>query len=325
MANYYMYTYDLATIRRARNNNQVKPLSFSVRKKEVRNKFTLEELDSITTLCPDEETLLVKLSKSKEYAPYINSDSKITIVHKSKGTLVSDDVVYNDKFLFRCAKEVRDRKDNGETETDIYLNATKEVNEFTSRMKNYLLNDDLFKLLMSDRKISSNPHLRELMENYNYLMSYATLEPDQQKFLDEVEKKLDANLRKYKTLRKFVVWEKKYLNKEITPDVNYVQQEIDLNKIVPVKEKEHTNQQEIKKIVPRKRYSLDDLLGENNNFGRDNDPLTYWYNEGGVAAVLNNMDLDDILSYSKEDLDSVGLGYLKENSDSVKESYEKRK
>ena len=300
MANYYMYTCNLSKIK----EGEVKPISLRIDGK-LSHKFKLEELDCLTSLYPSEDALLTELAKSSQYQSMINSKSKITIVHKANKKLVSDDVIYDDKFLFRCAKEVRDRKKKGEKATDIYLTATKDVRDFVSKIKNYLLDAETNELILSDKSIGSNPHLRELINNYVSMIKEPNLEITQIKWLQESEDKLNASLRKYSIMRKFIVWEKKYKNTEIKTDTTFVQREIDVEGLSkPIEESNMILNN--KRIVPRKKYSLDELLDDN--------LLYYWYNQGGSAAVLQNMDLDDILQYSKTDLDAVGLGYLKNNS-----------
>lgn len=282
MSNYYMYNGNFRDI------SKLKPLTFNKDGKAL-NTFKLEDLDSLTTTFNNEKEFIEALKNMPNYKGIVNEKAPIIIVHKALNELRCDEVIYNDKFLYRCAQEVRSRKKRGELEKGIRLYPTKDVLEFISRVKQYLMDSSSFSAIMNE---FNDPHLRMIITDYVFALKNGIYTEDEKEFYDSSNRRLELELRKYKILRKFVIFEKKR-NKLMSFNNQFDQIQ-----------NERDNSSE--------KYSLDDLIEEDNKFVRDMDSLACWYKEGGISAVLEHIDLDDLLSYSKADLDEIGLGYLKE-------------
>ena len=295
MSNYYMYNGSFKDV------SKLKPLTFNKGGKDL-TAFKLEDLDSLTTTFRNEKEFKELLRSNSNYNDVVKENAPIIIVHQAAKRLWQDEVVYNDKFLYRCAQEVKTRKERGEKGEDIRLYATSDVVNFISRIKQYLLDPAGYSLIVNE---FNDPHLRDIIEDFVPISKRAIYSLDEKEFYDSTNRRLESKLRTYSTLRKFVIFEKKY-KKLMSYDEEY-------NKIRTNRDNDSL-----------KKYSLNELINENElnyeNGLAEEDLLDYWYKNGGISAVMEHIDVDDLLSYSRERLDRIGLGHLKPEENSSDEN-----
>lgn len=315
MSKYYLYTDRLSDIKRyeenkSNNNGQVKkcvPLQFRKPDGTITNTFSLAELDLLLACQKNEDEFLNSLAKYDQYRDILNKDSHVTLVYKNN-ELKEKKIIYNNKLLATAAKCVIDekkRRKQTKEKGNILVPEVGIISDYVNRVKKHLHDKNIVDMLKRDR-VCGNPKFSECISQYadnckNY--NYSETEGN---YFYKMENKLSAFLRDYSILRQMILFEQKHklLDQDIkaNKDNNYTQLEFSTNKDVTLKE-------------PRKKLLDDDLIEKDSYVGRENDELTYWYNIGGATGILENMDLDDIMSYPEKDLESVGLGYLKMEKD----------
>ncbi len=321
MTNYYMYYDKLNDVRNWKEYKEAKkaakrsatdkkhdqesvenapkeciPIKFQ-KDNELTDKFTLEELDSLTSGYKDQYDFFKTL---KEHNIYDNLfldgiDKEFIIVYKNKGEYRKHDVIYNNSLLMSCAFEVRQEKKKHKQESEIVLTLTKELEAFIKQIKEYAVNNT--EGFMQSRLVSYR--LKEVLEEYIILKQNMTYQSrEEYEYLNDVKNKISKYIRNYKTLRKLIVWQQKniYNNKKNQKE-EYIQQELDI--LEPnYNETKQNSENEINLII-----------------GEEEGDLMKWYkiglqeNHGDKAAALDMVfrNVEDIYSYPEEELEKIGI------------------
>lgn len=194
-----------------RNNGDCYKLALSSFDGEVRDKFSKEEIDYLTSGFLTEKDFVEYLSN---ISLFVNENSVIEVTHKYQG-LRKDKPIYGNKYLHSFSKEVLDNKRKGKG-NPYYLSDSNELHRF---VENMLDNCDIDFLLGCRQEIIS-PKLMYLLSQYAIL--------DEEK--DSIQRNNLAGeifnyCKSYDTVRKIVriqqsLRETKYVDKAIFSHLN---------------------------------------------------------------------------------------------------------
>lgn len=272
------------------------PIKFTKDEKDL-DKFTLEELDCLTSQFKDQEAFFKALNQRKAYNNlFTNGTNKnFIIVYKHKGEYRKHDVIYNNSLLATSALEVRKEKELGKKDGEIVLTETRELDAFISQIKKYALSNT--ENFMKSRLVSYK--LKETLEDYiDFKQRDMYLTNEEYAYLNELEGKISKYIRNYKTLRKLIVWQQKnILNNKKTSNDEYVQQTLD------IPESNHNESP---------NYSENEI---NSMMDEEESDLMMWYklglkeNNGDKSAALDMVfrNVEDIYSYNEEELEKIGI------------------
>lgn len=309
---------------------QCLPLIFKVNGIK-KDKFSIKEIDSLICGFKDEKEFIEKL---KSYGNnYINDNrvEKLLLTSNHNGYLHEKRILFNDKFLQKCA--INNRKDKK-------IGYTEEVKQFISYIKNIALNDVTSNYLLNPSKVDcltleeksklknifpqnvkKSGQIISLLKNYkNYMSNYnfqyknnlSTTEIEQELIYNDKEIK-NYFLDNYQNLRKIVEWEHMY--KEILMK-KMKQTSSKFEQISFMSQIEQVNiYQDYRNGISDKRkqvflLSVDDAkaIYEPKKNTRDikNEKLRELYSAGGLENVMENMSIDEIYS-NLSDAEIIGL------------------
>lgn len=255
-----------------------------VRKTEL----TLDEIDSFICGFTDLDDLRRHLALFDEWSDVASQKGRLIIASRYEN-IDKYQVVYNNRFLQRCAMVIRNKRKNNEPE---YLDQTTEMRNYAERFVEYVLNPEAKKSLLESKLL--HPIVKQ---NINaYAINKVT---GNKAGMEESFDRLFKNLMNYKTLRGTVIWESKYLEEKDMPFTDDMDPEL-VSVYRQMLDDENARRRPLKSDL---LTHIDSMRDEDNNIDFD--------------QVYGQYDTDDIYSRNRSDLQV--LGFLpKDNSDDVK-------
>lgn len=301
MANYYQIYYGT---KRNVANQACQPLPFS-KEGVMKTNFQLEDLDFITCGYRDESAMILDLCQNPIYENIFTSfkEEHLFLAHKYKvykGKLSLKEPLYGDSFLQKCSQYVQQQKKQGYYDKDILLPMTSQLESICTRLKSTVMNDDTGYFLYTREM---DYMLQKELQSYLQLRQKENLTLAYVQDLNDIEQCIQRRLMHYKTLRKVLVCEKKYQQKQ---QQKVLEDDIQLS------------------LFPKMLESSEEMLDFKYR-EIQNEELNYWYQEGGTSAIMEHMDGDSIYSCSKEDLILAGVFPPDYQEEGVKKIYEKKK
>ena len=186
------------------NKSNCQNLTLTISEGEIKDKFTKEEIDYLTSGFLTEADFVEYLS---ELSLFVRPDSHIVVTHQFKG-MREDKPIYGNKYIHKFAKEVMNNKRKGK-EKPYLLEDTVELHRF---VENILNNCDIEFLLGCKKEIVS-PKLMCL------LSKYATLREDDTIQRDNIAGEIYKYCKNYDNVRKMVLVQQslrdiRYVNKD---------------------------------------------------------------------------------------------------------------
>lgn len=313
------------------------PLKFKLNNK-TKDEFTIKEIDSITCDFNSEEDLIDFLKNDDDN--YINEsgEKKLVLTHVYKDRMKQDELIFNDKMLGYYAEKTKNKKVLHETTELIdFIEYIKSLalNNITS---NYILSPNKVEgLLFGDISELKNTlptdiydyskheivklGLVSLLKQYKVAKETCeTIENSTEsgEELDNINRKIMSFFTEnYQNLRKTVLWEKKY--KEILKR-QILDEKDEIKKITLVSQLEQVDiQQNYRNKINDKRKSIHLISNEEAeivyelreesqywNYQIQNERMAELYNQGGLTAVMENMDIDEIYC-NMDDAHAIGI------------------
>lgn len=312
------------------------PLKFNCNGK-VKDRFTLEEIYSLTALYEDEKSLIEAIKKHN--TSYLDSESKnkeLTLVYRYNG-LREQPIIYCDLLLHQESMRVRMQKQNktishskifyqfvnyikgmalNETTRDFLLDLNK-IEYLSYHEKEYLDIDSLTGDKYNKNKVGLKTLLQEYIINKR-LYDEAIEKKISTNIIEKELREIDKELQKYfstdyRHIVKMITWENRYievLKKQLKKDnISNERKEIIKHQIIRAKmEKNYRNG--LKECKDSYFNSEERTYKPNQNnitsSGFENETIQMFFNYGGMEEVMNFMDLDDIVSY-ENDAKKLGL------------------
>lgn len=300
MASYYHMYYGT---RSQVSKNLCSPLPF-VSEVGMKYNFNLEDLDAITCAYPNEEKLILELCKDPTYQEYFTSfrEEHLLIAHSYGGKVHIDDPIYQQPFLKNCAIYVQEQKKKKLKDDVILLPNTEKLEAISRRLKALVLNEEADYFLHTK---DMDYMLKKELQAYVFAQTRNDMSFSWAQELDDIERNISYYLRHYKVLRKFLASEQKHKSQKQIPESTDDGQLSLFSFPVPTTE----------------AISLADYPDI------ENEELAYWYEEGGVAAIMEHMGADDIYSCSTADLIQTGVfpPDYQEEERAIKKPYEKKR
>lgn len=286
----------------------LRPLTFRLKGK-LQEKFKLEELDALTSGYKTEEDFIVALSKLEGYEAFFKKapDKHLIITHQSKGRIIKNEVIFNNEMIRKYAYELI-RNTATSDRRAIRLSDSKELDELVKRVKAYTLNP------VSTSELRNSKYcdymLKQELDSFLKLRTKNFITPEEQDDLFDIERSINNNMHKYKTLRGFIVWEERYKKLQLKQE-NKVQEKANLDVQYKMLDSSIADDykaqiEEEKRIYAENRDLLESVITDDDIFIKD-EQLAQLFRDGGTQAILEQMDANDIYNKSTSDLEKVGI------------------
>lgn len=312
------------------------PLKFNCNG-EIKDKFTLEEIYSLTALYEDEKSLIEDIKKHN--TSYLGSEVKnneLTLVYKYKG-LKEQPIIYCDLLLHQESMRLRMQKQNkivphsriisqfvnyikrmaiNETTRDFLLDLNK-IEYLSYYEKEYLDIDNLTGDKYNHNKVGLKMLLQEYIINKRLYddaidkkISTNIIETELREINEELIKYFSTD---YKHVVKMIIWENRYieiLKKQLKKDsISNERKEIIKQQIIKLEMEKNFRNGLNECEIPYYFDEEESYKSNQNNITSsdfENETIQMFYNCGGIEEVMNFMDLDDIVSY-EDDAKKLGL------------------
>lgn len=245
-----------------------------VRKTEL----TLDEIDSFICGFTDLDDLRRHLALFDEWHDIADKKGRLIIASRYEN-IDKYQVIYNNRFLQRCAMVIRNKRKNKEPE---YLDQNTEMRNYAERFVSYALDSEARKSLLESNLL---PPL--VKQNINaYAISKVT---GNSVGVLECFDRLFKNLMNYKTLRGIVIWESKFLEEKNMSFVDDMDPEL-VSVYRQMLDDENERRRPLKSDV---LTQIDSMRDEEGNIDYD--------------RVYGEFDADEIYSRNKSDLQVLGF------------------
>lgn len=329
--NFYSYCKECYPLKFKSNNN-------------LKDEFSIKEIDSLTCSFKNEEEFIKKLRNSGDRYISDSNEKHLLLTHVYHGYLKQDEIVYQDQLLKQYAINSRGKKELKMTsELNQFIEYIKSLalNDITS---DYILDPtnidnlsfeekrELKDTLPQDIYKRNNNYynseqqvvrfgLSNLLKQYKIIKeSYYTMEDtiELDEELAHINKQISSYfIENYQNLRKVIIWENKYknilINKidketseakriELLSQLEQIQIEQDYRNGINDRRNsiELISQEDAEIFIEQRenqKYKITEITNER---------MAELYNQGGLTAVMENMDIDEIYG-NMEDAHAIGL------------------
>lgn len=298
---------------------------------EKKESFTIKEFDSVVCGLSNKEEL-AKYLYDKGIIKFSTITLPLNLKHKYKEKMLKDEIIYDDELLRYYATTSKNK-----TKLEVTSNLTEFIEYIKSialheTTSNYLLapqqenNLSFEDCLLLDSILKGNNYsldIRSLLNQYKHYINSMNQYPDEQLEIYNEINSVNQQIRRYFTdsylnLRKMIIWEKRYqeiLKRNLQNTSDEVKKIMFTSQLKQIEiEKDYRNG------ISDKRDSIDVLTYEEaeeeyylNHYNYIepldiiNPKMKELYEWGGVDAVRQYMDLDEIYAYGDEDAKAIGL------------------
>jgi hypothetical protein len=286
-----------------KNKGKVKKTVFLKDDGKPVDKFNLEKIDRYTAQFSNQDAFVTRLCKGGEilFAP-----EKVYIGYQYNGETSKKEIIFNNPIIKEEAKHIIDQKKNN-VKCPL-LPDDEHIKELAGQIKGYAMNISSLRAMNISEDFPR--HIYNLLNQYRALNTKTSYTPEEAKERKELNEQIEYNLRKYMYFRAVYLWNKKYI-KRLGTDKKVMEEEY--------KQQELADYMDLK-YSPNatKKITMADIEIEDEEMNEDrvkpsrivelsNQNISYYYNNGGLEAVMANCDLDDIEALSEEEKDEIGF------------------
>ena len=311
------------------STKQLKKISFDIGNGNVEDKFSLVELDNYFTGTNSFDEFLknkVDVNPVKCFIS-ISSDEKDINNRDNDGNhkiiLNAKPIILNNPFFKKAVTSyIEAKKKNPKNEV---IPTSESINKFTNEIRKLAIQDNTALYNMNVNR-SFPQYVYKLLLQYKKLLNNEDYSMKQEDIKD-LKNQIDYNIRKYNYFRTIYLWKESY-EKRKNRDWNY-----DLS-LLDLLNKQETNadfeqsiieDEQSKKDEPtmvEKHISVEEYLTkqdyedvykflqeikDKSHFEITDPKIDYYFKQGGLSAVLENCDLDEIDRLSKEEKEYIGF------------------
>lgn len=313
-------------------------------------KYSIKQIDSITCNYKNEEEFIQDLKKIPENRIFDNQDYSLILTSEYRGKIRNQQVIYNDKLLQYYASSTQNKQKlditpklqefidyikilaTNSTTSSYLLNPynVTDISEYDQVSLDLALGKDITKF--GDNNTIVKPSLRTLLRHYNGLISSLNLGEEQENIMEDI-RRIEKQIQNYftdsyKNLREAIIWEKIYrdvLEKSfenttdevkrivLTSQINQVDSEINYRNGIS----DNHFKGDVLSYSDAEAIYLSKCDNDAKYQEITNPKMKELYEWGGIDAVREYMDIDEIYQNGLDDAIAIGLipsNYKEKNS-----------